>query len=119
MLSVCTIQSESSTQVQELSGLTSLALLAHDRVGFGLTSRPKALDYYSRAFNARVALRLIDQLHCDPARRVVLVGHSLGASLSARTQRAVDKILYSDEHNVKNLALGLVLQPFSQGEIRS
>lgn len=60
-----------------------LSMVAHDRIGFGLTERPTARQpYYGRDFNARVATDLCTAVRRSPTARIVLVGHSLGGVVS-------------------------------------
>ncbi len=64
-------------------------LCAHDRLGFGLSSRPREAREYGVACGAALGLGLLESLPLGDARahsacRTVLVGHSLGGSLSAR-----------------------------------
>ena len=66
-----------------------LWLCAHDRLGFGLSSRPREAREYGVACGAALGLGLLDALPLGDASdrtacRTIFVGHSLGASLSAR-----------------------------------
>ena len=66
-----------------------LWLCAHDRLGFGLSSRPREAREYGVACGAALGIGLLDALPLGDASdrsacRTILVGHSLGASLSAR-----------------------------------
>ena len=62
-------------------------IVAHDRLGFGLSGRPAQLYKYQTDFQAAVALRLLDgavpATSASPPPPTVLVGHSIGSILSA------------------------------------
>lgn len=59
-----------------------LSFVAFDSVGFGLTSRPHSLRYYTPAFSARIALAL--SAAYAPSRPFALLAHSLGSLGAAR-----------------------------------
>ena len=71
---------------------TKLVLVAHDRPGFGLTSRPTHLDAYSESTCTDLAVDLVEQTmaaarrheDADPSEGLVLIGHSLGCAQSVR-----------------------------------
>ena len=82
-------------------GRVPVRAVAHDRIGFGLSQRPKRLEQYGERFQAEVALRLLDHVSntadagagssaaassssYSAAPATVLVGHSIGGLLSAR-----------------------------------
>ena len=79
-------------------GRVPVRAVAHDRLGFGLSQRPKRVEQYGERFQAEVALRLIDRVTStteaeagasyptapSAAPATVLVGHSIGGLLSAR-----------------------------------
>lgn len=85
---LCSATCECTTE--ESSAFANLRLVAHDRIGFGLTSRPNELSKYHFDYNADLALQLLAQVgsvHASdsvPTPSYVLVGHSLGAVLSAK-----------------------------------
>lgn len=77
--------------MRELAEATGCSVLAFDRPGFGLTSRPppppahgpqeNRADPYAQRFQARMGLLLCQRLHIAS---VVLVGHADGALLCLR-----------------------------------
>lgn len=68
--------------LQGSCGFGPLLLLAHDRPGFGLTSRPHAVSGYSEARAAELALALIDSYEMRGS--LLLCGHSLGCAQAVR-----------------------------------
>ncbi len=64
----------------------SLVLAAFDRVGFGLSSRPDDIKHYGPSAACSQGLELLRVVQADAplAPPVILVGHSMGAGLSAR-----------------------------------
>lgn len=83
------------TLAHSLSGPEArVVLLAHDRPGFGLTSRPADVDGYSESVCADLAIDLVRQAvaasedgrHGAPLSgpKLVLVGHSLGCAQAMR-----------------------------------
>ena len=70
---------------------SSIAAVAHDRVGFGLTSRPRAFQYYGPDAACNHGLQLIEAIRNKgnthariPPSPTVFLGHSMGAAVSAR-----------------------------------
>lgn len=59
-----------------------LSLVAYDTPGFGFTSRPTRLSYYTRRFSAAIATSLANAYALDGS--VVVLAHSMGASTAAR-----------------------------------
>jgi len=80
------------------SRISAVHILAHDRLGFGLSGRPSQLYQFGEDFQAGTALGLLDAMPgaCSaatpesasaplpPPPLMVFVGHSIGAVLSAR-----------------------------------
>ncbi|CAN8076526.1 unnamed protein product [Agarophyton chilense] len=56
--------------------------IAYDAPGFGFTSRPSKLRFYTPAFSARIASSLASAF--SPTRKYVIVAHSMGALAACR-----------------------------------
>ena len=91
-------------------GEVPIRVIAHDRLGFGLSGRPTQLYKYCESFQAAVALQLLGALPsappagggaaAPPLPPTILVGHSIGSILS--TTMAVQQ---GGSGNVRGLVL--------------